>query len=120
MLDSSLYGVRINPLAVSQNIEGTAFVTSAQVAFVNNLVRRLLAKAPELDPVTVIATGATILRDVLPTLSIDGSFPLIWMGFGIQVVLGVAIGATGVAFLVSLGGKWEEAKPVEDKEGTYA
>jgi hypothetical protein len=59
-----------------------------------------------------------MLRDVFPAQSIDGLVSA-YMD-GIQVALGLAIGATGVAFLVSLGGKWQEAKPVKDKEGIDA
>lgn len=84
---------------------GTAFVTAAQAGFVNTLVKKLPQTAPTVDPLAVVATGATDIRRSFGVDEIDGIVKAYMAG--IQVAMAVAIGAAGVAAVVSLAGPFQ-------------
>ncbi|KAK1752281.1 major facilitator superfamily domain-containing protein [Echria macrotheca] len=98
-----------------QCIGGTAFVTAAQSAFVNTLVRTLPTTAPGIDPAKVIATGATAIRTTFPAEKVVGIVEAYMAG--IKVALAMAIAGAGIGFFIALcnvkGGRLASSKGKE-------
>ena len=61
---------------------------------------RLASSAPDVDPLVLLGTGATQIRTVFPAELVPGI--LVAYMAGIQTALALAVGAVGVAFVVSL------------------
>ena len=61
--------------------------------------------APGVDPSAVVATGATEIREAFTAEELPGILRAYMAG--IKVSAGIAIGATGFAFLVSLFSRWK-------------
>ncbi|GAB1313725.1 hypothetical protein MFIFM68171_03935 [Madurella fahalii] len=101
-----------------QCIGGTAFVTAAQSAFLNKLVQTLPTTAPNVDPADMIATGATMIRIAFPADQVDGIVAAYMAG--IKVALAIAIGGTGLGFLLALCGKWNRLNSAQVKEAAVA
>ncbi|KAK6358444.1 hypothetical protein TWF730_007776 [Orbilia blumenaviensis] len=85
-----------------QCVGGSFFVAAGQAAFVNRLLVNL-PNSPDIDPMHVVATGATEIRRAFPA-----HIPEIVAAYmsGIKISLAIPIGAAGVGLVVSLFGKW--------------
>ncbi|KAK3997528.1 major facilitator superfamily-domain-containing protein [Cladorrhinum sp. PSN332] len=83
-----------------QTVGGAFWVSAAQSAFVNELVKRLATSAPDVNPFLVLGTGATQIRTVFPPDQVPGI--LIAYMAGIKTSLAIAVGAVGLSFIVSL------------------
>lgn len=92
----------------SQTIGGAILITAGQTAFTNILIRNLPIHAPTVDITKVLATGITELRDVFAVEQIPGIVDSYLEG--LRVSYAVAIAASGIAVLVSLGSKWSNLK----------
>lgn len=64
------------------------------------MIGRLATSAPDVDPLVLLATGATQIRAVFPPEMVPGII-VAYMA-GIKTSLAIAVGAVGVAFAVSL------------------
>ncbi len=73
------------------------------------MVAVLPTTAPLVDPMTVIATGATQIRSVFSPDEVPGIL-LAYMA-GIKVSFAIAVGAVGAAFVVSLFSSWKRLNP---------
>ena len=71
----------------------------------NRIVATLPTSAPGVDPAAVTAAGATQLRTVFPEDQVPGILKAYMEG--IKAALALAIGATGVAFVVSFFNSWK-------------
>lgn len=87
------------------NLGGTAFVTAAQSAFVNEMLATVRTTVPDIDPATIIVTGATEIRIKFKANQIQKIVAAFMSG--IRLSLALAIGATGIALLVSLFHDWK-------------
>jgi MFS transporter, DHA2 family, glioxin efflux transporter len=96
-------------VAVFQTIGGAFLLSAAQSAFINKLVSVLPTSAPDVDPLAVIATGATELRNAFPAEQVPGI--LVAYMAGIKVTFAIAIGAVGLAFVISLFSSWRRLNP---------
>jgi len=76
-----------------------------QSAFVNKLITTLPITAPGDDPAAVVATGVTQIRAAFTADQVP-SILVAYMA-GIKAALTILIGATGIAFLVSLFSSWK-------------
>jgi MFS transporter, DHA2 family, glioxin efflux transporter len=86
---------------------GAAFgVAAAQAAFVNQLLIKLPTSAPSINPLTVVATGATELRSVFTAEEMPGI--LVAYVAGIKAAFAVTIGMVGLSFIFSLCSKWKK------------
>ena len=80
---------------------GAVFVSAAESAFVNQLIRSLRVTVPDVDPSTLIGLGATEIRnnhfrnDQIPGIVVS------YMR-GIKVALEIAAAAAGASLLISL------------------
>ena len=88
--------------SVFQCLGGTALITAGQCAFVN----RMIATLPEsINPTVVIEAGATQIRHLFPVDQV----PAIVISYmeGIRLALGLSIGATGIAFVITFFSRWK-------------
>ncbi|KAF3084460.1 hypothetical protein TWF569_006965 [Orbilia oligospora] len=86
-----------------QCVGGSFFVAAGQSAFVNKLLASL-PQTPDIDPMMVVATGATEIRHAFPAQYVP-DIVAAYMA-GIRVSLAIPIGAAGVGLIISLFGKW--------------
>ncbi|KDN71340.1 putative major facilitator superfamily transporter [Colletotrichum sublineola] len=85
------------------NFGGTTFVSAAQAAFVNTIINTI--PSSDVDPITVIDTGATQIRTMFAADQVSG-IVLAYMS-GIKVAFAISIGATGLACVISLFCRWK-------------
>lgn len=90
---------------VFQTVGGSFYLSGAQSAFLNEMVKRLVVTAPTVDPAVVIVTGASELRK-FPEEVLPGILQAYMRG--IKIALSLAIVGSGVAFLASLGSRWKK------------
>ncbi|KAL4750022.1 hypothetical protein BDW72DRAFT_176708 [Aspergillus terricola var. indicus] len=87
-------------------VGGAIFLSAAQSAFNNQLLKELAATLPEIDPEIALATGATQIREAFP----PNQVPLVISAYmaGLKAVFAIIIGAFGVATLIGgLLGSWK-------------
>ncbi|KAK0622041.1 major facilitator superfamily domain-containing protein [Bombardia bombarda] len=88
-----------------QTIGGALFVSAAQSAFVNTLIKRLPDLAPGVDPMVVVATGAGQLRTVFGPDELPGVVAAYLAG--IQVVFILCTALCGAALVGSFFFRWK-------------
>jgi hypothetical protein len=74
-------------------------VAAAQAAFVNQIIIKLAATAPNIDSALVISTGASELRDVFTAEHMTAILPAYMTG--LKVAYAISIAAAGIAFCLS-------------------
>ncbi|CAG8893096.1 unnamed protein product [Penicillium egyptiacum] len=87
-----------------QTLGGAFFVSAAQAAFVNQLIRQPPLVAPDVNSAAVVATGATQLRAMFDEKQVPGIL-LAYMA-GIRIAFAIAIGGAGTVFMCSLSSSW--------------
>lgn len=92
-----------------QTIGGAIFVSAAQSAFVNKIINTITTTAPNVAPLQIIGTGATMLRTVFTGEELDGV--LIAYMEGLKVAFAIATAGVGMAFVVSLFSSWKRLNP---------
>lgn len=78
---------------------------TGQSVFSNLLLNKLPALAPGVDPITVINTGATDIRDVFPADSVPGIIQAYL--YAMRAVFAVVAAYAGVAVVFAAGSKWK-------------
>ena len=102
-----------------QTIGGAFMVGAAQSAFVNVMVKVLLHSAPDIDPATVVITGATNLRIVFPADQVPGI--LIAYMRGLKTAFAIGLASTGVAFvIITLFQRWNRLNTAAIAGGSAA
>jgi hypothetical protein len=89
---------------VFQTVGGAFFVSAAQSAFVNKIISVAATTAPTVNPLMIIATGATQIRNVFTDEQIPGI--LVAYMAGIKVAFAIALAGVGTAFAISLFSSW--------------
>ena len=86
-------------------VGGAFFVSAAQSAFNNQMIKELGKRLPEIDPGMVLATGATQIRHAFSAEQV----PVILDAYmiGLKAVFAVMIAAYGISTVVSVFGSWE-------------
>ena len=101
---------------------GGAFtVSSAQAAFVNQMLVKLQSSAPGVNAAKLIATGASELRDVFSPRELPGI--LVAYMHGLKGAFAVSIGFCALAFLTTLVVPWNKLEthvPVEKESDNVA
>jgi hypothetical protein len=85
---------------------GAFFLSAAQCAFNNTIIGTTASTVPGIDPVLLLGTGATQIRQVFTAAQIPGVIDAYMAG--IKVVFAIIIGASGFASLFSLCGSWKK------------
>jgi hypothetical protein len=83
-----------------QTIAGAIFVSVGQSLFTNKLVSEVPKRVPSVNPLKVIATGATEIRNVFTADQVPGLVRSYMSGLKDAYALGIALG--GVATLVAI------------------
>jgi len=104
----------IDSSAVFQLVSGAISVSLAQSLFANILISRIPIYAPTVDPATVIAVGASELRNVFSPEELDGIL-LAYMA-GLKAAWAGGVGLAGLTLLVALIPKWKSIKNVSGKQ----
>jgi hypothetical protein len=89
---------------VFQSLGGAFSVSAAQSAFVNTMIKKLATTAPHINPVEVIATGATQIRAAFPN---DIHSILLAYMAGLKATFAISIGMVGFATLTSVLSPWK-------------
>lgn len=92
-----------------QTVGGAFLVSASQSAFVNVLIKTVPYSAPGVDPLMLIATGATELRKVFTPEELPGI--LVAYMHGLKISFAVALGSTAMALVVVLFSKWKRLNP---------
>ncbi|CAP79094.1 hypothetical protein EN45_045160 [Penicillium chrysogenum] len=81
-------------------VGGAFFLSAAQCAFSNQLVKAITTNLPELDPAVAISTGATQIREAFTASQV----PIVVDAYmvGLKAVFAITIAAFGVATVLRL------------------
>ncbi|PCG88206.1 Major facilitator superfamily domain, general substrate transporter [Penicillium occitanis (nom. inval.)] len=91
-------------LFLFQTLGGAFCVSAAESAFVNTIIKKLATTAPDLNPMVVVATGATSIREAFPD-HLDGVLQAYMAG--LKGTFSISIGTVGFATLLALFSPWE-------------
>ncbi|CAG8199106.1 unnamed protein product [Penicillium nalgiovense] len=97
-------------------VGGAFFLSAAQCAFSNQLVKTITTKLPELDPAVAISTGATQIREAFTASQV----PIVVDAYmvGLKAVFAITIAAFGVATVIGFFGSWKKLVTNELKKAT--
>lgn len=88
-----------------QTVGGAFLVSASQSAFVNVLIKTIPYSAPGVDPLRLIATGATELRNAFTPEELPGI--LVAYMHGLKISFAVALASTAMALVAVLFSKWK-------------
>lgn len=83
--------------AVFQTIGGSWSIAAAQSGFVNRIISTIARTAPEINPLTVIATGATELRKAFTPEQVPAVVGAYMAGLKVAFIVLIAVSAGSVA-----------------------
>jgi hypothetical protein len=108
------YLLTSNPVCVT--VGGSFFLSAAQCAFNNQLIKTLAAKLPEINPETALGTGATQIRHAFTASQV----PIVLDAYvdGLKAVFAITVAAYGVATIVGFFGSWKRLHGEELKKAT--
>ncbi|OQE15365.1 hypothetical protein PENFLA_c032G05761 [Penicillium flavigenum] len=97
-------------------VGGAFFLSAAQCAFSNQLIKTITTKLPELDPAVAISTGATQIREAFTASQV----PIVVDAYmvGLKAVFAITIAAFGVATVIGFFGSWKKLLTDELKKAT--
>jgi MFS transporter, DHA2 family, glioxin efflux transporter len=112
--------IELTLLRVFVTVGGSFFLSAAQSAFNNTVVRYLATNLPTVDPKIVLGTGATEIRNVFSATDL----PIVLGGYmvGLKAVFAITIAASGVATFIGFFGSWKklQAEEVQNAAGGAA
>ncbi|KAJ9656120.1 hypothetical protein H2198_005176 [Neophaeococcomyces mojaviensis] len=97
-------------------VGGAFFLSAAQSAFNNQLIKTLAIKLPEINPAVVLGTGATQIREAFTAAQV----PLVIDAYvvGLKAVFAITVAAYGVSTIVGFFGSWEKLHNNDLKKAT--
>ena len=97
-------------------VGGAFFLSAAQSAFSNQLIKTITTNLPELDLAVAISTGATQIREAFTASQV----PIVVDAYmvGLKAVFAITIAAFGVATVVGLFGSWKKLLTDELEKAT--
>lgn len=96
---------------VFQCVAGSFFISAAQSAFVNNLIRSLPQNAPGVTAATIMNTGAAELKNVFPSDVLPGVIRSYMDGLKIAFAISLAASAASLVFTVM--NRWDKINKEE-------
>lgn len=87
-----------------QTLGGAFCISAAQSAFVNTMIKKLATTAPDINPMLVVATGATQVREAFPD-HLDGILQAYMAG--LKATFAISIGTVGFATLLAVFSPWK-------------
>ena len=104
--------------SVVQTIGGAFLVSAGESAFEARLTKKLQGSDSNIDPLKVIGTGATEIRNVFAAADIP--FILRAYNDGIQTAMIVAIAFAVVCTIIAFGSPWKKLVAAEEPERAQA
>jgi ABC-type proline/glycine betaine transport system permease subunit len=97
-------------------IGGAFFLSAAQSAFNNQLIKQIAINLPDLDPVAALSIGATQIRSAFTPAQV----PLVIDAYmtGLKAVFAITVAGYGVATLVGALGSWKRLHGEDLKKAT--
>ncbi|RKK62452.1 putative efflux pump gsfJ [Fusarium oxysporum] len=89
----------------SQAVGGAIFVSAAQSAFNNQLIKTLAVSRPEIDPAMALGVGATRIRQDFSALQIPAVVDAYMVG--LKAVFAITVAAFGISTIIGLFGSWK-------------
>ena len=96
----------------AQTFGGALFLTFAETDFSNGLTKGLQTFAPDISVETVIAAGASAVREVVPMPELAGV--LLAYNQAVRHVFYLAAGAASVTLVFCWGMGWKSVKKARD------
>jgi hypothetical protein len=100
---------------VFQTIGGAFSISAAQSGFINRLIGTLATHAPDVNPMTVIATGATQIRSAFTPDQVPG-IVFAYMA-GVKVTFALVVALTGFTCVIGLFVPWKRINVGESAGG---
>jgi hypothetical protein len=97
-------------------IGGSFCLSAAQSGFNNKMLSTLAITVPDVNPATVLATGATQIRAAFTSAQVPGVVAAYMSG--LKVVFAIAVGTFASACLIGLCGTWESLHAIEAKDNS--
>jgi ABC-type proline/glycine betaine transport system permease subunit len=101
-------------------VGGAFFLSAAQSAFNNQLIKQIAINLPDIDPIAALGIGATQIRSAFP----PDQVPLVIDAYmtGLKAVFAITVAAFGVATIVGALGSWKRlhAKDLQKATGGAA
>ena len=100
-----------------QTLGGALFVAVAQTVFQNGVVRAAKELVPGIDPLLLLATGATQLRDFLKKIEKQDELPLVLEVYmvGLKDAFRVSVGLAAAAVVTTIFVEWKSIKSEQSK-----
>jgi len=100
-----------------QTLGGALFIAVAQTVFQNGIVRAAKELVPDVDPLLLLATGATQLRDVLTKIGKQDELPQVLEVYmvGLKDAFRVSVGLASAAVLTTVFVEWKSIKSDKGK-----
>jgi len=100
-----------------QTLGGALFVAVAQTVFQNGVVSAAKELVPDIDPLLLLATGATELRDVLTKIGKLDEMPEVLKVYmvGLKDAFRVSVGLASAAVLTTIFVEWKSIKSEQGK-----
>ena len=95
-------------------VGGAFFLSAAQSAFNNQLIKTLAIKFPEIDPAVAIGTGATQIPEAFTASQVSVIIDAYMVG--LKAVFATTIAAFGVATVIGFFGSWKKLHGDEQKK----
>lgn len=92
-------------------IGGSFTLAAAQCGFNNKLIQTLRSSAPEIDPTTVLATGAAQIRTTFTVAQVPKVIDAYMAG--LRIVFAIAAATFAVSALVAMCSSWGKLEPRE-------
>jgi hypothetical protein len=85
-------------------VGGAFFISAAQSAFNNQVIKELVKRLPDINPEMVLGTGATRIRESFSSSQV----PIVLDAYmvGLKAVFAIMTAAYGVSTVLALFGSW--------------
>lgn len=93
-----------------QSLGGAVFMAVSQTVFQNGLINNLVRDVPDIDPKTILQSGASQVRKLVEQMGFENSVEAVLKAYtlGLRNTYYISVTAAGCAFLVSLALQWKK------------
>jgi hypothetical protein len=101
---------------VCVTVGGAFFVSAAQSAFNNQLIKTLAINVPDIDPVMALGIGATQIREAFPASQVSAVIDAYMVG--LKAVFAITVAAFGISTFIGLFGSWKKINSTDLQKAT--
>jgi hypothetical protein len=105
-----------------QSLGGAVFIALAQTFFQNTIIDNVARDAPNIDPILIMNSGASQIRQVLAQMDRQDALHAVLSAYtlGLRKTFYISAAAAGCTFLVSCGFRWKRIQRVGKKNDEEA